>query len=96
MQFELKIANGPAHYDNSSCNWSVSPQVGAISATGLFRAPSKILAAMNVVVTVTLRTDPSKTHQVTIVLKPSGSRLPSRRPPVRLGVRAAPVSREME
>jgi hypothetical protein len=96
MQLQVKIQNGPAHYDNTSCNWSVSPQAGSVSATGLFSAPSKILVGMTVVVTATLRTDPTKTSQVTIALKPSGSRLAPRRPSVRLGARTSPELREME
>ncbi|MFN7925699.1 MAG: malectin domain-containing carbohydrate-binding protein [Bryobacteraceae bacterium] len=55
---------------NTPVTWSISPAVGAISATGLYTAPASIAAQQSVTVTATSTADASKTAAATVTLNP--------------------------
>ena len=55
---------------NTSVTWSISPNVGSISAAGLYTAPATIAAAQSVVVTATSVADNSKSASATVNLVP--------------------------
>jgi hypothetical protein len=61
---------------NTSVSWSISPQMGTISATGLYTAPvmntslSSFIAQPVVTVTATSLADPTKTATATVALTP--------------------------
>jgi hypothetical protein len=50
--------------------WSISPQVGAVSAAGVYTAPSTLTDHQTVTVTATSAKDPAKTISATIALIP--------------------------
>jgi hypothetical protein len=55
---------------DTAVNWSMSPQVGSLSATGDYTAPSVIPAAQHVIVIATSAADPTKSTQSTVSLTP--------------------------
>jgi len=64
---------------NTNVVWSISPQVGTISASGLYVAPASVTGSTSVVVTATTVATPAKSHtaQVTLVQLSSLSCSPS-------------------
>jgi hypothetical protein len=65
QQFTATVTNSTA-----GVNWSLSPQVGAISSVGLYTAPATIAAPQSVTVTATSITNPGKSASATISLTP--------------------------
>jgi len=63
QQFAASLAGSQA-----GVTWSISPQVGTITSTGLYTAPSNTSAATHVTVTATSIDDPGKTGTATITL----------------------------
>lgn len=55
---------------NTSVTWSLSPNVGSISSTGLYTAPASIASSQSVSVTATSVGDPTKSASVTVTLVP--------------------------
>jgi hypothetical protein len=55
---------------NTNVTWTLSPAVGAISATGLYTAPASILNAQSVTVSATSDADPTKSASASITLSP--------------------------
>lgn len=53
---------------NTGVNWSISPQVGSISASGLYTAPSSVTSAQTVTVTAVSQADSSKSATASISL----------------------------
>jgi hypothetical protein len=62
MQF-----NAVGWYMSNAVNWSISPQIGSISTTGLYTAPTTPQTG-TVTLTATSTTDPTKTASMTINL----------------------------
>jgi Subtilase family/PA14 domain/Carboxypeptidase regulatory-like domain len=56
---------------NTAVNWSVSPQIGQLSSAGLYTAPSTIVSAQTVNITVASVADPSKSATAVINLRPT-------------------------
>lgn len=56
--------------DNKSVVWSLSPNVGSISTTGLYRVPDAITNQMNVFATATSVEDPTVSNKIPITLMP--------------------------
>jgi len=55
---------------NASVTWSLSPNVGSLSASGLYTAPAFIAATQTVTVTATSVADPTKSASATVTLAP--------------------------
>jgi len=55
---------------NSGVSWSVNPQVGSISSSGLYTAPAAISSTQQVTVTATSLADSKRTGLATITLTP--------------------------
>src|SRR5579884_1471613 len=55
---------------NTAVKWSVSPNLGTISAAGIYTAPARITDAQTVTITATSSKDPSKSASATIQLVP--------------------------
>jgi hypothetical protein len=58
---------------NTAVSWSLSPQVGSLSPTGLYLAPSSISSSQTVNVKATSVADPTKSATTTVTLKTSSS-----------------------
>jgi hypothetical protein len=58
---------------NTGVIWSLQPQIGGISSTGLYTAPSSISGPTTVSVTATSVADPTKSAAATISLTPAAS-----------------------
>ena len=56
---------------NTAVTWSINPQVGTISQTGLYAAPSSIAVQQTVTVTATSAADTTKTASAIVTLVPS-------------------------
>ena len=56
---------------NSGVSWSISPAVGAVSAGGLYTAPSSITSSQTVTVTATSAADSTKTASATVTVTPA-------------------------
>jgi hypothetical protein len=69
QQFTATVAGS----SNTSASWSLSPQVGSISSSGLYTAPATITGAQNVTVMATSLADATKTATAVVVLTPSVS-----------------------
>ena len=67
QQFIATLGNS----SNVSVNWSVSPALGSISATGLYAAPSTFSANQSLTVMATSVADASKQASANILLVPS-------------------------
>ena len=65
QQFSATINGG-----SSSVTWSISPNVGSISTSGLYTAPASIATGQSVTVTATSVADNTKTASATITLTP--------------------------
>lgn len=52
----------------SSINWSISPQVGAISAAGVYTAPAEVTAKQTVTLTATSAADSTKSASIKVTL----------------------------
>lgn len=55
---------------NTAVTWTLSPQVGTLSASGLYTAPSSITATQTVVVTATSQVDGTKAGSIVVTLSP--------------------------
>jgi hypothetical protein len=55
---------------NSAVNWSVSPSIGTISASGLYTAPPSIASPATVAITAQSLADPAKTGTAVVTLTP--------------------------
>src|SRR6185312_3699880 len=53
-----------------SVTWSLSPNVGNVSSTGLYTAPASIASSQNVTVTATSVADTTKSASATVTLTP--------------------------
>ena len=58
---------------NQNVVWSLSPQVGNLSGTGLYTSPASITAQQQVIVMATAVADPSKSVQAIVTLTPPPS-----------------------
>jgi hypothetical protein len=56
--------------------WSLNPNVGSISAAGLYTAPASIASQQTVVVTATSVADASKSGSASVTLQPAGTGTP--------------------
>ena len=56
---------------NTAVNWSLSPNVGTVSATGLYTAPASLSAPQTVTITATSAADTSKVATALILLQPA-------------------------
>jgi glucose/arabinose dehydrogenase len=54
---------------NKAVTWSLSPEIGTISATGLYRAPEDVTSSIDVIATATSVSDPSKSGTTKIYLR---------------------------
>jgi uncharacterized protein (TIGR03437 family) len=64
QQFTATVTNST----NTAVTWSISPQVGTIGSTGLYTAPSPIVASASVTVTATSVADTTKSATASIAL----------------------------
>lgn len=55
---------------NTAVTWAMNPQVGTLSSSGLYTAPSSIAAAQTITVTATSQADTTKSAQALINLVP--------------------------
>ncbi len=55
---------------NTAVTWSISPQVGTISSTGLYTAPSSITSSQSVTVTATSAADSTRSDAAFVTLNP--------------------------
>ncbi|MBZ5675069.1 MAG: immunoglobulin domain-containing protein [Acidobacteriia bacterium] len=65
QQFTATISSG-----NNAVTWSINPNVGSISSTGLYTAPASIASAQSVTVTATSVADNTKSASATVTLTP--------------------------
>jgi hypothetical protein len=65
-QFTATVTNAT----NTTVTWTLSPNVGSITTSGLYTAPSTIAAQQTVTVTATSQADNTKTASATITLMP--------------------------
>lgn len=75
---------------NTAVTWTLNPSVGAISASGLYTAPSSITSPQSVTVTATSAADTTKTASATVTLNPPGLTINTTSLP--LGVTNTPYS----
>jgi len=68
QQFTSLVTGGTG---NTTVGWSLSPNLGGISATGLYTAPSSVTTQQTVTVTTTSAADPTKSATATVTLLPS-------------------------
>jgi len=69
----LQLSATVAGATNSNVTWTMSPQLGSLSSSGLYTAPSTISTAQTIVVTATSVADPTKSASATITLVPAKS-----------------------
>jgi hypothetical protein len=55
---------------NTAVNWTLSPLVGTLSASGLYTAPASVTSQQTVSIRATSAADPSKTATATVTLLP--------------------------
>ncbi|HEV3332052.1 MAG TPA: hypothetical protein VG096_13770, partial [Bryobacteraceae bacterium] len=67
QQFTATIAGT----GNTGVTWSLNPNVGTISSTGLYTAPATIAAQQQVAVVATSTADTTKSGQATVTLNPA-------------------------
>src|SRR6185312_3263468 len=58
---------------NTAVVWSASPLIGTLSASGLYTAPSTILAQRSITVTATSVADPTRQASATFTINAGGS-----------------------
>jgi hypothetical protein len=68
QQFTASVTNT----GNTAVTWSVNPNVGTITSSGLYTAPTPILTAQTVTVTAASVADPSKTATAPVALQLTG------------------------
>jgi hypothetical protein len=56
---------------SNAVSWTMSPVVGILSSTGLYKAPGTIDAAQTVTLTATSTVDPTKSASAVVLLKPA-------------------------
>src|SRR5216683_7088575 len=62
---------------NTAVNWTYSPQIGTLTASGLYTAPASVTTAQSVSVTATSQADTTKSAVATVnLLPPAGSFAP--------------------
>ncbi|HXB69599.1 MAG TPA: hypothetical protein VNY05_15215, partial [Candidatus Acidoferrales bacterium] len=66
FQFTAQVSNTA----NTGVTWTLNPNVGTMSGTGLYTAPASVTATQAVVVTATSASDPSKAGTAAITLVP--------------------------
>jgi hypothetical protein len=66
QQFTATVSNT----SNTAVSWSLSPNVGSISSSGLYSAPLLILRSQTVTVIATSAADPTKTATAQVTLVP--------------------------
>jgi hypothetical protein len=66
QQFTATVSNA----SNTGVTWSMNPQVGTLSATGLYTTPSGVSLQSAVAITATSIADPTKTSTATVTLAP--------------------------
>ena len=66
LQLSATVADTP----NPNVIWTMNPQVGTLSSSGLYTAPSIIMSAQTVTVTATSVADPSASGSIDIYLLP--------------------------
>jgi hypothetical protein len=69
------LAQGETAQFNSTetSTWTINPDVGSISATGLYTAPAIVTTSQTVSVTAASTADPTRTGTATITLTPPPS-----------------------
>ena len=75
QQFTATVSGGSG---NTAVSWTLSPNVGTISSTGLYTAPATVTTQQSVVVKATSVADTSKSATTTITLSPGGPHGPDR------------------
>jgi hypothetical protein len=66
QQFTATVSNST----NTAVNWTISPNMGSISSTGLYTAPANIASQQTITVTATSLADSTKSAAATITLTP--------------------------
>ena len=66
QQFTATVSNS----SNTSVNWSLNPNVGTISSSGLYTAPANIGSLQTVTVTATSAADPTTNVAASVTLNP--------------------------
>ena len=72
-QFTATVTNAT----DTTVKWTLQPELGTISASGLFTAPANIATQQNVTVTVSSVADPSRTASATVTLVPPAPPAPT-------------------
>ena len=67
QQFTANVFN---FVTNNAVTWSINPNVGSVSASGLYTAPALIPSGQTVTVTATSVEDPTKSGSATVTLTP--------------------------
>src|SRR6185437_15300260 len=65
QQFTSTVTGAPG---NTAVTWSLNPNVGTVSAAGLYTAPSSIASTQSVTVTATSVADNTKSASATVTL----------------------------
>ena len=68
----LPLAATVSGTNNTAVRWSMTPAVGALSASGVYTAPATIASAQVVTVTATSVADPTQSATAAITLLPAG------------------------
>jgi len=55
---------------NTTVTWSINPNVGSVSSTGLYTAPSTVTSSQSITVTATSAADNTKSASATVTLTP--------------------------
>ena len=55
--------------NNTAVTWSLSPNIGSISSSGVYTAPASVIGSQLVTVTAVSVADPSKTASATITVR---------------------------
>ncbi len=66
QQFSATVTGDP----NTSVTWSLNPNVGSVSSTGLYTAPASVASSQSVTVTATSVADNTKSASATVTLVP--------------------------
>ena len=66
QQFVATVANT----SNTAVTWSMQPQIGTLSATGLYTSPAAITTQQSLSIIATSVADPTKTASATVTLMP--------------------------
>jgi hypothetical protein len=67
--FTATVLNTP----NLAVNWTINPNVGSVSAAGVYTAPASVTSSQVVTVTATSVADPTKSASASITLSPPAS-----------------------